>query len=426
MRNAKAWLLGAVVAVAAMANVPDADACGGCFAPPSETTVVTGHKMILSISQDRTTLYDQIVYSGDPSSFAWILPVKGVAEVGLSSDALFQNLGEMTSATIYSPQCGCGGGFFGGGGSGGEGGGSDVGTVTVVSQKTVGPYETVQLKSTDPSALDAWLADHGYAIPTDVQSVIDAYVAGGFDFLALKLVPGKDVKAMRPVRITTPGASPVLPLRMVAAGTGATTPITLWVMGEGRYTTVNLPSFTVDPSLLVWDWNTSESNYAQLKQSGFAATQNKGWLVEAAEPFSRYALEDVLQTLILDDPTSSGYDPANPDEELASDMDALFGSISSNALWITRLNAQLSRSALGADLQLGAAPKQTVVQRAFFPTLTVGPDPCGCSSIDDDPLGNSSGGNQSSGCAMTQGNGAPTLGGLALMAALAFARRRRR
>ena len=53
-----------------------------------------------------------------------------------------------------------------------------------------------------------------------ILPVIDAYVAEGFNFLALKLVPGQGVDSMRPVRVTTPGAAATLPLRMVAAGTG--------------------------------------------------------------------------------------------------------------------------------------------------------------------------------------------------------------
>ena len=74
----------------------DAAACGGCFTPPpppmeTETeSVITDEKMILSISMNQTTLYDQINYSGSPSSFAWVLPIKGAVTVGLSADVLFQ------------------------------------------------------------------------------------------------------------------------------------------------------------------------------------------------------------------------------------------------------------------------------------------------------------------------------------------------
>ena len=437
MRNAKAWLFTVAMATAALAQVPDASACGGCFIAQSENTVVTGHRMILSISQQQTTLYDQFGYSGDPSSFAWILPVKGIADIGLSSDALFEALEQETTVTISSPNIscnnGCSNGFSDSAGSGGAGG-AGGGGVTVVAQSTVGPYETVQLKSTDPSALNDWLAQHNYAIPADVVPVISAYVAEGFDFLALKLVPGKGVSAMRPVRVSTPGASPVLPLRMVAAGTGAITPITLWIMGEGRYAPSNMPSFQIQQSQLFWNWNTQSSNYALTKQLAFASTGNEGWLIEAGEPYSKWYLQDSLDYLAAYEPENSGYggDGADPEQEVAEDLEALFGNIPDTSLWVTRLHGELSRPALAADLQLAASPDQTQVQRYFELSTTVGtppacpPSPCGDFSGGFGSWGGLSGGGSSAGgCAMTSGGSVPMLGGVALVAALAFARRRR-
>ena len=97
--------------------------------------------------------------------------------------------------------------------------------VTVIAEEVVGPYETVQLQSSDPTALQDWLDAHGYVVPADVQGVVTQYVNEGFDFLAMRLVPGQGTSAMRPVRITSPGAGLTLPLRMVAVGTGAITPI---------------------------------------------------------------------------------------------------------------------------------------------------------------------------------------------------------
>ena len=76
----------------------------------------------------------------------------------------------------------------------------------------------MQLSSADPAALIDWLTLKAYAIPPEIEPLIDDYVTEGFDFLALRLVPGQGIDSMRPVRITTPGASPELPLRMVEAG----------------------------------------------------------------------------------------------------------------------------------------------------------------------------------------------------------------
>src|SRR5262249_10262284 len=148
----------------------------------------------------------------------------------------------------------------------------------------------------DPAALTKWLMMHSYAIPADINPLISAYVTEGFDFLAIKLVDGMGLGSMKPIRVTSQGASPVLPLRMVAAGTGANVPITLWVIGEGAYVPAppNFSAFYITEDQLVWDWTTMQSNYKTLRQAQYTATQGKGWLVEAAEPISQFYLKNSL------------------------------------------------------------------------------------------------------------------------------------
>jgi hypothetical protein len=436
MRFAKSFLLTTVVALGAL-EAKDAAACGGCFSGPSEVTQITGEKMLLTISQQQTTLYDQITYSGNPSSFAWVLPIRGVATVGLSSDALFQNLGQDTSTTIQPPALFCGNGCNKGavpalndstGPSTGSGGG-----VMVIAQQVVGPYETVQLASTDPMALRNWLASHNYNVPAADGPVIDQYVAEGFNFLALKLVPGMGVDAMKPVRVTTSGATPSLPLRMVAVGSGAIVPITLWVIAEGRYDTVNMPSFQLDPSQLVWDYTAQDSNYTTLKQNMFTASNNRGWLIEAAEPFSMYELQSQLSSLVQTDPVGSGYADAmgmNASQNLADDMTTLFAGISETSAWVTRFEGAIAHDALNADLVIAASSDQSTVSRYFTVTKTTGPAPV-CPA--QTPCGAYGGGGSGSvglsggTCGMSgQGDESRTLlGGIALIGALAVARRRR-
>jgi hypothetical protein len=169
MRHLSAFVF-APVAALALTYSPDTHACGGCFISQSETTQVTGHRMILSVGSAQTTLYDQIEYSGAPSSFGWVLPIKGTVDVGLSSDALFANLEQWTAVSINSPQitcppppnCGDDDDLAGSNeGSSGTGTGPGEPPVEVLAQEVVGPYETVQLSSQDPAALKTWLADHG-------------------------------------------------------------------------------------------------------------------------------------------------------------------------------------------------------------------------------------------------------------------------
>jgi MYXO-CTERM domain-containing protein len=381
-----------LIALSASLLAPrDAGACGGCFhgIQQGESTQVTGHRMIFSVSQSSTTLWDQIAYSGSPQDFAWVLPIHGKVDVGLSSDALFGELEQLTRVQIQSPSIYCPPppscgyhGNTGGGGPGGYGGtGGASGTtsdpVTVLAQETVGPFETVQLSSQDPAALTSWLTMHDYAIPDDVKPIIAAYVGEGFDFLALKLVPGQDVHAMQPVRVTTPGAGLALPLRMVAAGTGMTTPITLWVASEGRYEPSNFPAFVIKPDDIVWDWDTQSSNYKELRQAGFDATNGKGWLIETAGAHPTDFISTPLMSAAQYAPKSSGYgdDPSAAQAACAQDMKALFGSLDPSSFWITRLHAELPRSALDKDLQLGASADQSAVSQFFVASKTTGTAP---------------------------------------------------
>jgi len=442
-------LLVPLVAVTAL-TARDAAACGGCFVPPDANTQVTGHRMVLSVSPTQTTLWDQIAYSGEPESFAWVLPTKGVVDIGISSDLLFNTLAFMTEPQIVPPYLDCpySCNDFGEAGpaasatSGGAGGASGGG-VTVIAEEVVGPYETVQLSASDPQALQTWLADHGYQIPAEIEPVVDKYVTEGFNFLALKLVPGQGIDSMKPVRVSTPGASPALPLRMVAAGTGAITPITLWVVGEGRYRPSNFGEFTIPLDDVVWNWDTSESNYATLKQQGLDAKGGTSWLIESALPQSSFNVASIIQQVVDVLPDQSGYgepDGTGAADEAAADLEALYGTVDRMSMWITRMHGELPRTALGTDLFIEASMDQTNVNHVYNVTHTTGtvpvcpPDPCassgngsgssgaavgsGGAATHDDPVA-------TGGCAFGDPSGLSALGGLSLVAMMALARRRR-
>jgi hypothetical protein len=276
--NLRPGPLTASLVVLAAAALPSADAraCGGCFPPETETqsTVVTGHRMAVAISPTHSVLWDQIKYSGSPSDFAWVLPVRAGAVLQLSTDAWFETLDAATTAQIVSPTVNCGssgGGCALGCGSASSadrafGGGNGPPSVTVVHEGTVGPYETVTLHANVPDALPAWLAAHAYAIDPIVAPIIDAYTSEGFDFIALRLLPDQGVQQMKPVRVVSTGMSASLPLRMVAAGTGADVAITLFVIGEGRWEPQNFPVAALSVSTLTWDFGTQSSNYATARQ----------------------------------------------------------------------------------------------------------------------------------------------------------------
>ncbi len=397
--------LGLAFAIAA----PDARACGGCFPPPGENqSVVTDHRMILSVSKTQTTLYDQIQYSGEPSSFAWVLPISGTVTVGLSADTLFGALGNLTTTVVQQPPDGCppppncGYGADeaqSAGSSGGLASPTSPPAVDVLKRETVGPYETVQLRSTDAKALENWLVQNGFAIPEDVKPVIAAYVREGFDFLALKLLPGKGVQTMRPVRISSQGASAKLPLRMVAAGTGAVVGITLWVIGEGRYEPQSFPSFVITDRDLVWDWSTRVSNYKELRAQKSGALQGRGWEIETALKLSRFQLESIVTNLARANPqvgadyapvtSTGGQITKTADEVRQEDLKTLFEGIPDGQERVTRMRADLVKSALGTDLALVASGDQSDLPQVRTPKGEKNQPQCtiynGCDSVGQAP-----------------------------------------
>lgn len=375
--------LGLVAALgASVALEGTASACGGCFVPPEDATVVTDHRMILSVGQGESTLYDQIRYKGLPSEFAWVLPIAGDAKVGLSADTLFATFGGFTQTQVVAPPQNCPAGpncndneaYATADQAPSAGGFADAGSpggVTVTKEENVGPYATVQLQSTDADALNKWLADNKFVVPNDVKPVIAQYVKENFNFLALKLRPGANVQAMRPVRVTTKGPQVVLPLRMVAAGTGAIVGITLWVVGQGRYEPTNFPTFTVKADELAWDWIKSESNFKTLRAEKNAAGQNRTWEIESAY---RMAVSQITRPLEQGGTfgggssgdyaaiPASGTDPGKTIQEVRTeDLDTLFGKSRPNEFFMTRLRTDIAHAALSEDLLLQAPADQSEI-----------------------------------------------------------------
>lgn len=459
-----AWcsFLSTLSLASALAWSTDSQACGGCFIPPVQGndsgTIVTSHRMALSVSSEQTILWDQIQYTGNPAEFAWVLPVKPGARIDVASQAWFDVLDAATGTTASPPLLACevpglfcstapavgATASFGCGSSEISGPTIDdpPDPVQVVSHGATGPYESVIIHSDVPGALAAWLDDHGYVIPDDITPIIDAYQSEGFDFAALRLLPSAGVQQMRPVRVVQQGASPVLPLRMVAAGTGPRTAITLFVIGEGRYTTRNIPEVEIERDLVTWDFLAERSNYSQLRDRTygkgdvfFSPYSEPGALFDEVENAvtgypSRYRTSDGLELATIAEayveqafasgetsdtscaaglgayaedgrrvvmpPCDDELDPACA-VDTSTEIDARWLScappIGSDIplddlgqaligmhprdVWVTRLEANLSREALGQDLVIEAAAEQVPQPGAFEVKHAVNvPDTC--------------------------------------------------
>ncbi|MFO0603621.1 MAG: DUF2330 domain-containing protein [Polyangiales bacterium] len=361
--------IGFFMLAGALAQADRAEACGGCFAPPQTIQVVTDHRMVLSLSRDRTVLWDQFRYSGRPEDFSWILPIRnGPGVIIEEADNLFLQAVDDVAAPIVNPapfpSCnlsGSRGGLFGSADSAGATAAPsspDAG-VSVISEQVVGPYQVATLAATDPAALRTWLRSNGYSVPAPIEPVIDHYVNLSMDFVAVRLRPTADITQMKPLRIITPGYNPSLPLRMIAAGVADKVGLVLTVISEARVEAMNFPNGEVRDADLVWDYDAPSSSAEDfLNQFNRInrANQNRVWLTESAGTQTRFALDTAMQQRcggrfggpVRPDCLDARVNP--PDTQVAFQP---FG----DAAFVTRLRADLNATALDRDLQLAASDR---------------------------------------------------------------------
>jgi hypothetical protein len=383
----------------------DARACGGCFQPPTVDSVVSGHRMAFAVSGNRTVLWDQIQYSGNPGDFGWVLPVAPGATIELSNDAWFEALETATSTRVTAPPLKCVSGSSSGFGCSSDSVGSADGFasadprvdgtgVTVFHQASLGPFETVTLRATDSGALRGWLTSHGYAIQEDVDPIIDAYIEEQMDFIALRL---NGMQPMQPVRVVTPSGAAVLPLRMVKAGTGDSVAMVLYTIGEQRLGLADLTEVHLHLPSLTFDFNTSTTNYEAVRTAALEENLGASYLTTFAgkNPFGA-ALPRALVTsqgsvfssslgqLYFNQGFQNEGKQANgctlalrgvtsdilvADEEAArdftcgdlSDISAALIGMHPSKVWLARHEMNLPRDVLGMDCRVHAASEQEEV-----------------------------------------------------------------
>lgn len=324
----------------------DAHACGGCVAPPGTFSAVDSHRMVIKLGIEESILWDQFIYSGAPEEFAWILPVPTPETVVEIADVEFIDvIDQETSPIVLSPPCGEASGGCDGGCGGPRSFPNLADEVTVHKRELVGPYETVVIGAEDPRALYAWLGQEGYAFPDSGLPTLDYYTERGSSFVVLRLQPGLEVSAMRPVRVRFRGYMGQFPLRMISLGVLESVELSLWVIAEGRYAPENFASRTMDPRDIRWDWATETSNYQEAFEQSIATEEGFAWITEYAGAMEGSAVADAL-----------GKD---------APIDLAMATAGIHAPTLTRLRTKLPVGALEEDLVLGLASDQSNVQRTI-------------------------------------------------------------
>lgn len=303
---------GSLLVLAFAFHTEPARACGGLFCSAAAPVNQAAERIIFSKNADGTvTAVVQIQYEGPSEEFAWVLPVPGVPDVQVSSDLAFTRLQGSSNpqynlTTQVEGNCleqnfpsasGAGGSFRGGGGAGGAGGGS----VTVLAEGNVGPYDYVVIlpeasfEEIGDVAVE-WLLAEGYDVvppggdPASVSAMLGSYLQGGMNLIAFRLTKGNDEGTIRPIRITYETDQPMIPIRPTAVAANDDMGVMVWVLGESRAVPVNYRSLELNEALI--DWLTSASNYNAVVIEAANQAGGQGFVTERAGPTAAY--DDVI------------------------------------------------------------------------------------------------------------------------------------
>jgi len=236
------WLIIGCAFALPLGTLRSASACGGFFCSTSPVDQ-SGENILFAVDELGVEVHVQINYTGDDAEFAWVVPTRQVPTLSVGIDQLFAALSQSTAPRFslnwhYDGMCGYGPGRCAGdvcfedGASGGLP--PTPGSVSVVSQEVVGPYDSAVLRADDGQALKSWLTSNGYNLTPAGASRLDAYVSEHDYFVALKLHNGKSVNDIQPIVLRFAGGEPCVPIRLTAIAAQDDMEVTAYLLGEHR------------------------------------------------------------------------------------------------------------------------------------------------------------------------------------------------
>jgi hypothetical protein len=319
--------------VANVATPAPARACGGffCSATPVDQNA---ERIVFRVNRGGTvTAIIQIVYSGAPEDFAWILPMPSVAELETFPQLALTAL-DLATQPVYQPPWQCFPVAAAEDGAGGTPNGG--GEVTVHQRAAVGPFDTVTVSSDDPRALVTWLRAEGYRITTAMEPFVDLYVDEGFFFLAMKLEPGRDTAEVAPISVTYQSTVPFIPLRLSAVAAEPEMGVIAWVLGDGRFGPANFADVTVPDDLIRFDPFAFRTNYLDVVSRRVDEAGGHGFVTEYAGSTGPLA-QRFRDTFVP------------PDNADAVAANAKVVELMESASYLTRLYTRISPEEMGLD-----------------------------------------------------------------------------
>lgn len=234
-------------------------------------------------------------YTGDPSTFAWIIPLPVIpTDIVAHDDArLFEALQTETAPRFIIETSGGGGGDWNWGCAyGGMAGSQELDSgalVEVESSGQAGIYEYVVLSSSGSAALLDWLNDNRFAVPASADEVLQTYIDQEMHFLALRIlepetISGQDQREIPPIQFACQIARPWYPMVISQISAATETEVVIYLMAETRMQATNATEGIIDGHALYYDpASESLTNYEALFTQTLAELESPAMIVEYAQ-----------------------------------------------------------------------------------------------------------------------------------------------
>jgi hypothetical protein len=255
--------------------------------------VQSGERIVFLQERDEWTAFVQIQTQGASNKFGWVIPLPesiDPAEVTVAPDGLMDDLEQATAPRFLTDDgtlsgaaeetaggCDCSGALL------------DellVDAAQLAGSAVVGPYELTMLGGDDLEGLAAWFLQGGYDLPFSTWPLIDGYVARGYSFLAVRMLPfpGGGQGTVQTLRIPCGQNKPTIPLELTSIAAVTDMSITTYVLADQRYVPDSeWPEVAFDPSVVTPD-GAGGTDYATQVRAALDGSTGRGWRTEFAGP----------------------------------------------------------------------------------------------------------------------------------------------
>ncbi len=256
-------------------------ACGGLFCNNAQPVNQVAERILFAKDgSNQYQMHVQIQYEGPPQGFSWMLPVPRNTEFALSTPSIFSALdaqfAPIFSTVAISNREGCDNRSFPSSVNDSFGGQStgnpeENGGVQVLSREKVGPYEKVSLNAESVTDLITWLTENNYQVPPRSEEVLSPYI-GNYDFIAIKLLEGKDAGDIRPVALSFSSPTPAIPLRPTSVAANPDMGIIVNILADMKAIPSNYSLVEINEATI--DWINNGSNYADVVSQAIDESPN--------------------------------------------------------------------------------------------------------------------------------------------------------